>query len=296
MAEDAFVIVSGFSDEISESFDVQLSVVRELGMEYISLRTVDGKNIAEFSLNEIENGIIPRLKAAQIKVSSIGSPIGKVEITDEEGFVRQTKQLEVLCKAANLLDCKYIRVFSFFVPKGKHEECRENVIAKIKLFAEIAEKYGVVLIHENEKDIYGDTKERCADIVKTVDSQNLKLAFDFANFVQCGEKPLECWALLKDYVVYIHIKDAVSHSSQNVLCGTGEGCIAEILQMAISAGYRGFLTLEPHLVLFAGLQALEKEGAEQIIKENLAKNGADGYRMQYNALCNILTSLKVSYK
>ena len=82
---------------------------------------------------------------------------------------------------------------------------------------------------------------------------------------------------------------------ENVLCGTGEGKIAEILKRAIKEeGYQGFLTLEPHLVLFDALQSLETENAENIIKENKAKDGAEGYSMQYHALIDILDSIEKS--
>lgn len=37
------IYISGFADEISSSFDEQLKTVRELGMQYISLRSADRK-------------------------------------------------------------------------------------------------------------------------------------------------------------------------------------------------------------------------------------------------------------
>ncbi len=285
------LIISGFSDEISPDFDEQLSTVKQLGMNYISLRNADGKNIAEYSVDEAKEKLLPRLQSAGVSVSSIGSPIGKVDINDPEGYAKQLAQLGNLCQMCKLFDCAYIRVFSFFVPHGEHGLYRDEVIKRMKRFSEIASAYDVTLIHENEKDIYGETGERCLDIMESVNSTYLKLAFDFANFVQCGEDPVECWALLKDHVAYIHIKDAIRASKENVLCGTGEGRISEILKQAVEGGYKGFLTLEPHLVLFSGLQALEKEDANDIIKQNKAPDGATGYKMQYEALMNILNAL-----
>ena len=41
------LMISGFSDEISSDFDTQLEVVSKLGMRYISLRGIDGKNIGK---------------------------------------------------------------------------------------------------------------------------------------------------------------------------------------------------------------------------------------------------------
>ncbi len=284
------IIISGFADEISAQLDEQLKVVTGLGMNYISLRAADGKGIAEYTVEEVKEKILPRLNAAGVKVSSLGSPIGKVEIEDEEGFQKQLVQLDTLCQICKLLDCRYIRMFSFYIPKGKNpDDYRETVLNKLKQFAAIAEKYDVVLIHENEKDIYGDIARRCKDVLDNVGSEHFKAAFDYANFVQCGEDTATCWELLKDNVAYIHIKDAVYGKGENVLCGTGDGKIPQLLEQAIvKEGYQGFLTLEPHLVLFDTLQSLEVVDATEVISENKAKDGAEGYTMQYNALKEIL--------
>lgn len=284
------IVISGFADEISAQLDEQLKVVTELGMDHISLRAADGKGIAEYTLDEVKESILPRLNAAGVKVSSLGSPIGKVNVDDEEGFEKQLVQLDTLCQICQLLDCKYIRMFSFYIPKEKDaDDYRNIVLEKLKKFAAIAEKYDVILIHENEKDIYGDIARRCKTVLDELASPHFKAAFDYANFVQCGEDTAAAWEMLKEHVVYIHIKDAVYGKGENVVCGTGDGKIAQLLEQAIvKEGYEGFLTLEPHLVLFDTLQSLETEDATDIITENKAKDGAEGYAMQYNALKNIL--------
>ena len=216
------IYISGFADEISPDFTEQLKTVTSLGMHYISLRSADGKNIAEYTPDEVREKLMPRLAQYGVKVSSIGSPVGKVGV----------------------------------------------------------------------EDIYGDTGARCRVIFEALASPHFRAAFDFANFVQCGEDTEKCWELLRPYIEYIHIKDAVSHDKENVLCGTGEGKIKALLTRAIrDEGYEGFLTLEPHLVLFASLQSLETEDAANIIKKNKAKDGAEGYAMQYHALREILDAI-----
>jgi sugar phosphate isomerase/epimerase len=287
------LLISGFSDEISSDFHTQLEVVSNLGMKYISLRGIDGKNIGDFTVDEIKENVQPRLQKAGIGVSSIGSPIGKVFINDEEGFAKQKLMLYTLCKIANLLDCQYIRIFSFYIPKSDNADpYRAEVVRKLKEFAAIAEKYNVILLHENEKDIFGDIGRRCQEILTEVGSPYFKGIFDFANFVQCGEDTEECYDLLKDEIVYIHIKDAVTAESENVVCGTGEGKIPELLARFIKSGYKGFLTLEPHLVLFDSLKDLELEDATEIIKDNKGLDGAGGYKLQYEALLQILNKIE----
>lgn len=287
------ILISGFADEISPDFGTQLKTVTGLGMHYISLRSADGKGIADYSVDEIRDQILPRLEKAGVKVSSIGSPIGKVGIEDEEGFARQLEQLDTLCQICGVLDCRYIRMFSFFIPEGKDPAgYRDAVLKKLQKFIDVAKKYDVILLHENEKEIYGDIGTRCLDLMESLKDPCFQSAFDFANFVQCGEDTEKCWELLHGYVTYIHIKDALSSDKENVVCGTGEGKIREILTRAIrDEGYEGFLTLEPHLVLFDSLASLETTAAENIIKANKAKDGAEGYTMQYRALCDILETI-----
>lgn len=285
--------ISGFSDEISSDFDTQLQTVTELGMEYISIRGVNEKNFSEYSIDELKSYIKPKLEEYKVKVSSIGSPIGKVFIDDEEGFNKQVDLLEKLCEMASILECKYIRMFSFYMPKGKNpDDYRDEVIKKLSIFTEIAKKHNIILLHENEKDIYGDISSRCLDILKSVNSDNFKAIFDFANFVQCMENTKECYELLKDYIVYYHIKDANKCDNQNVVCGTGEGKIEEILTDAIQNGYKGFITMEPHLVIFDSLKDLELEDVNEIIKEDKGLDGKSAYALQYKSLVNILRKIE----
>jgi len=286
------IMISGFSDEIDSDFERQLKTVTELGMNYISLRSAYDKNISAYSMEEINDSLLPLLKSYQVKVSSIGSPIGKLDIRDNEGYVKQLVQLESLCNIAMQLQCKYIRIFSFYIPEGENpDEYHSEVIKKIKGFVEIANKYQRILIHENEKDIYGDIAKRCDKIVREINHPCFKLVFDFANFVQCGENTVDCWNRLKDQVVYIHIKDALYNNSENVICGTGDGNILDLLRQILNEGYSGFLTLEPHLVMFDQLSELENRNAAEVIKTNKAKDGAEAYKIQYNALMGMLSQI-----
>lgn len=287
--------LSGFADEICVDFFEQLDGVISLGMNYICLRTVNKKSIAEYTLEEVKKDVIPLLNKKNIKVSSLGSPIGKIQIDDDNEFEKQKIQLENLCKICNELDCKYLRMFSFYIPEDDNSDIYEQqVIEKLEYFLKIAEKYKVILIHENEKDIYGDTVERCCKLFENINSPYFKAAFDFANFVQCKQNVDECWEKLKDNVVYIHIKDATSQHNENVLCGTGEGNIEKILKKAIETdGYRGFLTLEPHLFMFDALQSLEIEDAKDIIKVNKYETGLDAYKAQLYAVKEMLKTISI---
>ncbi|MCR5770387.1 MAG: sugar phosphate isomerase/epimerase [Butyrivibrio sp.] len=288
------IIISGFADEISLDFDEQLETVTSLGMNYICIRSANKKGIADFTVKEIEDDIKPKLDKKGIKVSSIGSAIGKVPVDDEAAFQTQLVQLDNLCKIAKVLDCRYIRIFSFFVPEGQNPEDQKDVVVeKLKKFIEVAKKNDVILIHENEKGIFGDTGKRCLYLFDKLECDHFKAAFDFANFVQCDDDPEECWNMLKDKVVYIHIKDAEKETKENVVVGSGDGKVEMLLKRAIREdNYKGFLTLEPHLVNFAFFAPGKKAPvvADHLIGKQ-ARNGKEGYTMQYNALKEILSRI-----
>lgn len=284
--------ISGFSDEIDSDLELQLKGVKELGLDYISIRGVGNKSIGDFDPESFKEEIAPLLEKNSVKISSIGSPIGKIAIDDEEAMEKQLKILDNLCKICNLTGCDYIRMFSFYMPKGEDpDNYKDEVLRKLDAFIDIAKKYNVCLLHENEKDIYGDSPERCLVLAQKLFSDNFALIFDFANFVQVGADTIAAYKLLEKYLRYIHIKDAVYANDQNVPCGTGDGKIEEILKDLFSKGYDGFLTLEPHLVKFDSLQSLELEAAEDVIQEDLAESGFAGFKMQLDGLKKILANI-----
>jgi sugar phosphate isomerase/epimerase len=85
------------------------------------------------------------------------------------------------------------------------------------------------------------------DLLSTLDSPQFRGAFDFANFVQEHESPLEVWPSLKPYTIHIHVKDAIAATGQVVPAGQGDGQVEPILVDLQRSGYSGFLSLEPHL-------------------------------------------------
>lgn len=274
--------ISGFADEIAESLDTQIQVLKKLGISYVEMRGVDGKPFVEHSLDEVRE-IRKKLDANGIRLSSVGSPIGKIFITDpfEEHFELFRKTVEI----AKIMDVSYIRLFSFFIPEGKNPgDYKEEVFRRTKMFVEYAKERNVVLLHENEKEIYGDVASRCLGLMEEFYCDNYKAVFDFANFVQCGQDTLEAYRMLKPYIEYVHIKDALKESGQVVPSGMGDGNVQTILKELLDGGYEGFLSLEPHLADFTGFAALENGTG----KEKKKLTGEEAYTLAYESLKKIL--------
>ena len=274
--------VSGFADEIDANVVKQFEHLNQLGISYFEPRGIDGKNISELNDEEVLE-LKAKMEKYGIKVSSIGSPIGKIQIT--EPMEPHMELLARVIKTAKMLDAKYIRIFSFFMPKGEDPATyREEVMKRMKQMVELAEKEDVVLLHENEKGIYGDIACRCKDILDTVKSDALGCVFDPANFVQCGQKVYpDGFHMLKPYITYMHIKDAKEDGTV-VPSGYGEGGLKHIIKKLKDMNYNGFLSLEPHLGSFQGLAALEL--TDEMLK--LEESGPDKFTMAYEALKNVI--------
>lgn len=275
--------ISGFSDEIDAKVDVQFEVLNKLGMKYFEARGVEGKNISKLSEEELCQ-LKEKMDCWGIKVSSIGSPIGKVKL--EEPFEPHFELFKRVVAVAKTLDTKYIRVFSFYHDGGEvwTSEERTEVMARLRNMIDYAREQGVVLLHENEKDIYGDTADRCADLMKELYCDNFKAVFDPANFVQCEQDTKYAYRLLKDYIVYMHIKDALYDGGKVVPAGFGDGNVPYILEDLFANGYDGFLSLEPHLGKFTGLAELELDDTML----DLPEGGEGTFTLAHRALCGIL--------
>ena len=247
------VTISGFYDEISLNLDKQIAVMKELGEHYVCPRNINGKNISEFTLEEFKANVYPILQQNDVHYSSIGSPIGKIDIDDDAGFERQKAQLTELIKIAQLMDCKYIRVFSFFYGKRDPESIFDKVVARMKEFLAIARDSGVTLMHENEKKIYGDVPSRVLRLYDALHEDGLQLCFDASNYVQCDVDPTEAFDLLVDKVVYYHIKDCSEYKVE-VPLGLGKGNYEHIFSELARRDYQGFLTLEPHTAKYSHLK------------------------------------------
>jgi sugar phosphate isomerase/epimerase len=238
--------LSGFSDEISPEFDEQCSLVSSLGLRYLEFRSAWDVNILDLDDAQLAKAK-DILSAHGLGVSSVGSPIGKIFINED--FEPHLERMRHAADVAHYFDASYVRIFSFFIPAGSDPDShRDEVLSRMSELARVAAENDVILLHENEKEIYGDIPRRCLDIVESVGSPNLKVVWDAANFVQVGVCPFtEGYAMLRPYLEYVQIKDAILATGEVVAAGNGDGEVVETIRELIRDGFDGFFSLEPHL-------------------------------------------------
>jgi sugar phosphate isomerase/epimerase len=255
--------LSGFADEIGHDLETQLDVLERAGISHLDLRSVEDTNVLDFSPGQVER-VRRALDERDIGVTSIGSPIGKIDVTDD--FEPHVERFETAIERAEQFDAEYVRLFSYYIPDGDDPaDHREEVLRRMVAKTERAARAGVTLVHENEKDIYGDTPERCRDLLTTVDSPHLRAAFDPANFLEIGVDPFpDALLQLVEYVEQLHVKDAAKGERAEIRpAGEGDGDFPAILDMLADRGFEGPASLEPHLDL--AVETPERKGPKEYL-------------------------------
>jgi sugar phosphate isomerase/epimerase len=275
--------LSAFADEISPDPREQVAVLKGCGVRFIEFRSIHKTNVLALSDAQIKE-FKKLLDGEGFGLSAIGSPIGKVPVDAPlEPHLDKFKRAVELC---GVFGTPNIRVFSYYPPAdvpfdGNWAPYRDEVIRRMRAKAELAQKAGVTLFHENEHKIYGDSPERVRDLMASVNNPALRSAYDAANWVFCGYDPVQGWELTKDYVGHFHIKDWKAGEEHGRIPGTGDGNIPYSIRDAVKRGYNGYCVMEPHLrgggptggVSGPDLFPLAVEAFRKILRDCGAKEG-----------------------
>lgn len=248
----AKVKLSGFGDEIARELEKQLSFMEMLGIHAIETRGIDGVNVSSLTDWQARKARAT-LDAHGFEVSALGSPIGKTDIADD--FGKALDSFKRTLDIAAILRAPAIRLFSFYVPTETADDMAEESISRLARMKEAAHGSGVVLLHENESGIYGETPAHGLKLAEALCDDEFGLIFDPSNYVQRGWNVLDAWKMLKPYVRYMHIKDSVKLSdgtdmhtnNPHRVSGDGEAHIRELLTSLRETDYQGYLSIEPHL-------------------------------------------------
>lgn len=238
--------LSAFADEISPDPQEQLDLLERCGLRHLELRSIHKTNVLDLTDLQVAE-LKSLLDRRGFHLSAIGSPVGKSRI--DQPFEATRRRLERAIELCRIFGTSNIRIFSYYLADGTAwSQWRDEVLARMRAKADVADKAGVRLLHENEHAIYGDDPERVADLMRSVASPALRAVYDPANYVFCGFDPWQGWQQTKAWTVHFHIKDWVAGEQHGRVAGAGQGRIPEVMAEAVAAGYDGFATLEPHLL------------------------------------------------
>jgi len=249
--------LSAFADEISADLNEQIEVLHSENIHFIDLRGVWSINVLDLTDSQVTE-IKLTLDANGIGVSAIASPIGKIPI--DTPFEDHLQRFRRAIDLAKIFQTPYIRIFSFYPPisegntndKSRSTDpaaWRNEVLRRLRELTVLARNANLILLHENEKAIYGDTIARCIDLLQSINDPHFQAIFDPANFIQCEQTPYpNAYQALRPWLRYIHVKDALADGTV-VAAGEGIARWLDTLQQLHGGGYGGFFSLEPHLAL-----------------------------------------------
>ena len=253
--------LSVITDEISMDFERALDVMLEYGVRSAELRSLWDMNIADLPDEQVAEAET-LLKSRGMTVSCIASPFLKCDLAESDegvagrahqakdrGLDEQMVLLDRCIRLADLFNTKFIRVFSFWRRGELTEDIEAQIVQAFEEPAAVAEKGGVILGLENEHACYLGTGEEIARVIKAVNSPALRAVWDPGNALCAREVPYpNGYDAVRDFVVHVHIKDAVWEGDKPRFVRIGDGLIDYVgqFQALKAAGYRGHLSLETH--------------------------------------------------
>lgn len=251
--------ITGFADELDKDFEVQMKYWKQMGLSWFELRSAWGVNVMD-----LDDDQVGRIKAIidplGIRVSCIGSPIGKTFIEDPQEF--EMKRLERAAWLAHFFGCNKVRVFSFYCRNGNILDHRDEVMKRLRMMSDYAQKQNIILLHENEAHIYGELSRESAEIAATLRSDHFGLVFDPANYSVAGEDALDAEKNMHPYISYVHVKDYAGHDLDMSIPGQGVSHIPEVFERLKDRDL--FVSMEPHLDVagqFGGFTSPDKYAA-----------------------------------
>lgn len=168
----------------------------------------------------------------------------------ERRIGEQMRLLEKHLDAANYLGVETIRVFASLIPEQYiDEKVIRQAIDNIRKARPLVEKTSVKLGVENHFGITS-TAEDVLQILNAVQSPQVGVTFDPANFVVSKEDPVSAGKKLASQIIHTHLKDCVYtgkgrwYGYEFVDLGAGLVDYRNVFSNLKKGGYEGYLSLE----------------------------------------------------
>ncbi|MBC8135104.1 MAG: sugar phosphate isomerase/epimerase [Fibrella sp.] len=282
------ITLSGFTDEAGRSCEEQIAACHRAGFRFMDLRSIDGIGITALPVEHAQ-AVREKLDSAGISVQMFGSPIGKIDIADS--LETDLLKLRHLATLSPVLGCRAVRMFSYY---NKNNESLAawgaESLDRLRRLRDEAERLNLVLLHENERHIFGDLCSN-VEVIAELRNDNFKLIFDFDNYNQSGEDVWANWLVLRDRTDAFHLKDSrlIGEKYQHTLVGEGSGQTKRILADAAQRNWGGPITLEPHLAHSDAVLATGPSGESNAAFSDMPT--ADSFQLAAVAARNLLTEV-----
>ena len=241
--------ISFITDEVTQSLEEAIAFARKHRMQGVELRSVEGLTLEQAD-RETLKGWKKQLDAAHLCVSNLATSFFKCDLT-RENVENEIKKLELLCDAADILECHTLRGFSFFA-SPEHACSMEKLESCFSEPLEILARRQKILLLEADPSVNITNHTGLRDLLDRLACPQLGAVYDPGNDIYdpAGEKPYpDGYLAVQKYIRHIHIKDACRNSRGEIECvcvGRGEVDYSGLMEAVVRSGYSGWLSLEPH--------------------------------------------------
>ena len=228
MTTDPFPL-SAFGDEAAADADEQIAALVNSGLQGLDVRSVDGINVLAMT-EEALHATREACEASGRYVQAVGSPVNKVPFSHTT-LAEETEKLGRAIKAAKILGTRRIRIFTPETPPHQGPAAWAELKPVMDTMVSMAVDADVVLIHENDGHYFGAFPTHARRLFDEIGGPNFKAAFDFANTVLIGFRPMRDWfPWILPHLDTLHIKDAIEAEHSIVPAGEGDGELVETMK------------------------------------------------------------------
>lgn len=198
--------------------------------EEITDLAISDVELCKYTMDEIKK-YSQEYNKMGIDITYINTVIG-YKCTD----MSEITKIFILAKQAKI---KYVSCYGYSLKSG----CTvEEAVEQYKQIIVLAKQYGVTLLIRNHHNTILNKADKLLEFVKLTDMPNVKIFFDTAEFIRCGEIILPAYRHVRDEIGIIFLNDINSYHDE-VPFGIGVCKISDFLAVLKKDGYKGMFSI-----------------------------------------------------
>ena len=233
-------IITGYLDhEGTMGFEYSVQKALKFGIEYLALRTYNGKPLIELSDGELKK-ILLDAKGDRIKFSLLDANIKPYDPYDDKKHANSLDEFTYMLKVADRLKINHL-FLKLPIINNIIEEY-DSIEKRLGDYVDAATRAGKKIVLLPEKGYKANTY---VYIFKKMKSKHMSIAFDPVLIMQNNESATTTYRLLRSYISVLYASDATQQGEPELM-GFGKSDILKILKKLQRDNFSGFIMVDHH--------------------------------------------------